>query len=158
MTTTSVTSGATRLLAYVPRLPLRWTPTRDHPRHMRVDGMLAFVDISGSTALTERLARKGRAPTTPCVPRARHTACGQRPLGLDQLGGGDPAQVDGPAPARSGSAPRPPLCLPRHRTPRPTEGGGRDAGSTRPGRAGTHLADLTVDDVQHHALAGDEDR
>ena len=78
MTTTSVTSGASRLLGYVPRLLLRWTPTRDHPRHMRVDGTLAFVDISGFTALTERLARKGRAPTTPCVPRARHTACGQR--------------------------------------------------------------------------------
>ena len=60
MTTTSVTSGASRLLAYVPRLLLRWTPTGDDPRHMRVDGTLAFVDISGFTALTERLARKGK--------------------------------------------------------------------------------------------------
>jgi class 3 adenylate cyclase/tetratricopeptide (TPR) repeat protein len=49
-----------RLLAYVPRLLLEWSPTGGHPCHMRVVGSLAFVDISGFTRLTERLTRKGK--------------------------------------------------------------------------------------------------
>jgi hypothetical protein len=47
-------------LPYVPRLLRDWTPTGDDERHMRVPGSLAFVDISGFTRLTERLARKGK--------------------------------------------------------------------------------------------------
>ncbi|HTY72551.1 MAG TPA: adenylate/guanylate cyclase domain-containing protein [Actinomycetes bacterium] len=45
---------------YVPRLALTWL--RDTPDALwrEVDGSLAFVDISGFTALTERLARKGK--------------------------------------------------------------------------------------------------
>ncbi len=35
-------------------------PRGDDDRHMRVEGSLAFVDISGFTTLTERLARKGK--------------------------------------------------------------------------------------------------
>jgi class 3 adenylate cyclase/tetratricopeptide (TPR) repeat protein len=48
------------LLPYVPRLLGRWSPTGDDERHMRVSGSVAFVDISGFTRLTERLARKGK--------------------------------------------------------------------------------------------------
>ena len=48
------------LLPYVPRLLGRWVPTGDDGRHMRVSGTVAFVDISGFTRLTERLARKGK--------------------------------------------------------------------------------------------------
>jgi len=48
------------LLPYVPRLLGRWAPTGDDDRHMRVSGTVAFVDISGFTRLTERLARKGK--------------------------------------------------------------------------------------------------
>src|SRR5215218_10184111 len=48
------------LLPYVPRLLGRWAPTGDDDRHMRVSGTLVFVDISGFTRLTERLARKGK--------------------------------------------------------------------------------------------------
>ncbi|HET6168123.1 MAG TPA: adenylate/guanylate cyclase domain-containing protein [Marmoricola sp.] len=48
------------LLPYVPRLALGWAPTGDDPRHQRIHGSLAFVDISGFTKLTERLARKGK--------------------------------------------------------------------------------------------------
>jgi class 3 adenylate cyclase/tetratricopeptide (TPR) repeat protein len=51
---------ADRLLPYVPRLLGRWTPTGEDDRHMRVSGSVAFVDISGFTRLTERLARKGK--------------------------------------------------------------------------------------------------
>src|SRR3954470_18943454 len=44
---------------YVPQLLRGWTPGADDERHMRVTGTLVFVDISGFTRLTERLARKG---------------------------------------------------------------------------------------------------
>ncbi|HEX2895414.1 MAG TPA: adenylate/guanylate cyclase domain-containing protein [Marmoricola sp.] len=48
------------LLPYVPRLLGRWSPSGEDDRHMRVTGTVAFVDISGFTRLTERLARKGK--------------------------------------------------------------------------------------------------
>ena len=47
------------LRPYVPDLLRAWQPTHGDDRHMQVDGTLAFVDISGFTRLTERLARKG---------------------------------------------------------------------------------------------------
>ncbi|MGN6090590.1 MAG: hypothetical protein ACTHNT_15000, partial [Actinomycetales bacterium] len=52
---------AQRLLPYVSTLALAWL--RDHPdqQHQQVSGSLAFVDISGFTALTEKLARSGKA-------------------------------------------------------------------------------------------------
>jgi len=62
MTTTvsTATTESQGLLPYVPRLLMRWSPTGDDPRHMCIRGTLAFVDISGFTKLTERLARKGK--------------------------------------------------------------------------------------------------
>ena len=59
MTTTAETTGHL-LLPYVPRLVSAWRPRDADGRHMRVEGSLAFVDISGFTTLTERLARKGK--------------------------------------------------------------------------------------------------
>ena len=56
----SVAHGDDGLVPYVPRLLLGWAPTGADERHMRVTGSLAFVDISGFTRLTERLARKGK--------------------------------------------------------------------------------------------------
>jgi class 3 adenylate cyclase/tetratricopeptide (TPR) repeat protein len=52
--------SAAMLEPYVPRLVVEWL--RDTPGAVvrAVDGSLAFVDISGFTTLTERLARKGR--------------------------------------------------------------------------------------------------
>jgi class 3 adenylate cyclase/tetratricopeptide (TPR) repeat protein len=49
-----------RLKPYVSGLAIDWL--RDEPdlRHRRIDGSLAFVDISGFTSLTERLSRKGK--------------------------------------------------------------------------------------------------
>jgi class 3 adenylate cyclase/tetratricopeptide (TPR) repeat protein len=48
------------LTAYVPRLVIEWL--RDDPTrlHRELDGTFVFVDISGFTALSERLARKGK--------------------------------------------------------------------------------------------------
>jgi class 3 adenylate cyclase/tetratricopeptide (TPR) repeat protein len=45
---------------YVPRLAIEWLAQHPERRHMTLEGSMAFVDISGFTVLTERLARKGR--------------------------------------------------------------------------------------------------
>ena len=45
---------------YVPRLVFDWLHKDPGQVHRCVSGTLAFVDISGFTTLTERLARKGR--------------------------------------------------------------------------------------------------
>jgi class 3 adenylate cyclase/tetratricopeptide (TPR) repeat protein len=49
-----------RLTPYVPRLVVEWLRDTPAASVREVDGSLAFVDISGFTQLTERLARKGK--------------------------------------------------------------------------------------------------
>lgn len=56
-----VRAPARALHPYVPRLALDWLAEHPDQHHLAVDGSLAFVDISGFTQLTERLARVGRA-------------------------------------------------------------------------------------------------
>jgi class 3 adenylate cyclase/tetratricopeptide (TPR) repeat protein len=48
------------LKAYVPRLVIDWLRNTPDAMHREVEATLVFVDISGFTALTERLARKGK--------------------------------------------------------------------------------------------------
>ena len=48
------------LTAYVPRLIIDWLRHDPSAIHRELDATLVFVDISGFTALTERLARKGK--------------------------------------------------------------------------------------------------
>jgi class 3 adenylate cyclase len=48
------------LSPYLPRLVRGWSVDHDAPRARRLDGSLVSVDISGFTALSERLAEKGR--------------------------------------------------------------------------------------------------
>ena len=48
------------LKPYVPRLVVDWLRDTPDARHLELEGTLVFVDISGFTALTERLARKGK--------------------------------------------------------------------------------------------------
>ena len=48
------------LKPYVPRLLIEWVRDSRPRRYLAVDGSLVFVDISGFTALTERLSRKGK--------------------------------------------------------------------------------------------------
>src|SRR5262245_31117559 len=48
------------LQSYVPRLAIDWLGLHHDERHRSIEGSLAFVDISGFTKLTERLARVGR--------------------------------------------------------------------------------------------------
>ena len=62
MTQAPVRAGSpAELVSFVPRLTLEWL--RDHPTQqwLEVDGTLAFVDISGFTAMSERLSSLGRA-------------------------------------------------------------------------------------------------
>ncbi len=49
------------LLPYAPRLAIEWLAETPEVRHRAVDGTLAFLDLSGFTKLTERLARAGRS-------------------------------------------------------------------------------------------------
>ena len=55
-------SGGTSeaLLPYLPRLLLDWVAEEPDVRVRELDGSLAFVDISGFTQLSERLARRGK--------------------------------------------------------------------------------------------------
>jgi class 3 adenylate cyclase/tetratricopeptide (TPR) repeat protein len=48
------------LKPYVPRLLIQWIRDSPGTHYYPVDGTLAFVDISGFTALTETLARQGK--------------------------------------------------------------------------------------------------
>ncbi len=48
------------LKPYVPRLLIEWVHESPETVYRAVDGSLAFVDISGFTALTEHLARRGK--------------------------------------------------------------------------------------------------
>jgi class 3 adenylate cyclase/tetratricopeptide (TPR) repeat protein len=52
--------ASTYLKPYVPRLVIDWLRQTPQAMHREVDATLVFVDISGFTALTERLARKGK--------------------------------------------------------------------------------------------------
>ena len=48
------------LQAYVPRMAVAWLRDSPDEAWKAIDGTLAFVDISGFTALTERLAKQGK--------------------------------------------------------------------------------------------------
>ena len=48
------------LKPYVPRLLISWMRDAPDERYRAIDGSLAFVDISGFTALTERLSKQGK--------------------------------------------------------------------------------------------------
>ena len=48
------------LVPFVPAFLLDWRAQSPDVRHRSVEGTLAFVDISGFTTLTERLARRGK--------------------------------------------------------------------------------------------------
>lgn len=53
-------SGALSLARYVPRIALDWVVDRPDELWRSVDGTMVFADISGFTALSERLATRGR--------------------------------------------------------------------------------------------------
>ena len=53
--------GNADLATYVPRLTVQWLRHDADRRWLEVDGTLAFVDISGFTAMSEKLSSVGRA-------------------------------------------------------------------------------------------------
>ena len=53
-------SSSVDLTPFVPRVVVDWLRVEPDARHRRLEGTLAFVDISGFTALNERLAQKGK--------------------------------------------------------------------------------------------------
>ena len=57
------------LTPYLPRLVRAWSSEADAPRAKTIDGSLVSIDISGFTALAERLAVKGKAGAEELVQR-----------------------------------------------------------------------------------------
>ena len=54
-------AAASRLVAFVPRLTIEWLKEEPRSPWREVEGTLAFVDISGFTAMSERLSSLGKA-------------------------------------------------------------------------------------------------
>ena len=52
--------AARPLQAYVPQLVTEWLSEHPDRQHLTLEGSMALADISGFTALTERLSRKGK--------------------------------------------------------------------------------------------------
>ena len=48
------------VIPYLPRITLEWLRNAADERHRSLPGTMAFVDVSGFTAMSERLAPKGR--------------------------------------------------------------------------------------------------
>jgi class 3 adenylate cyclase/tetratricopeptide (TPR) repeat protein len=55
-----VTSQASALVPYVPRLVIEWAREAPEERWRELEGTLVFVDISGFTAMSERLSSRGK--------------------------------------------------------------------------------------------------
>src|SRR5919106_588372 len=58
---TGKTGARAALVPYVPRLVIEWARDAPEERWREVEGTLAFVDISGFTAMSERLSSRGKA-------------------------------------------------------------------------------------------------
>jgi class 3 adenylate cyclase len=58
-----------RLVPYVPRLLIEWQAKAPGTSFCEIEGTLVFVDISGFTRMSERLARKGKVGAA-CSPSA----------------------------------------------------------------------------------------
>lgn len=60
-TSSSTTGSSAELVSFVPRLTIDWL--RDSPDELwrEVDGTVAFIDISGFTAMSEQLSSRGKA-------------------------------------------------------------------------------------------------
>ena len=56
-----MSSGSAELIPFVPRITVEWLQKNPELRWLEVDGTISFVDISGFTAMSERLSNIGRA-------------------------------------------------------------------------------------------------
>lgn len=57
---TRAETGGAAVVPYLPRITLEWLRDAPAERHRALNGTMAFVDVSGFTAMSERLAPKGR--------------------------------------------------------------------------------------------------
>ena len=57
----SASAGVEELVPFLPRLTLEWLKKSPDLRWLELDGTLAFIDISGFTAMSEKLSSSGRA-------------------------------------------------------------------------------------------------
>ena len=57
---TAQPGSSPQLTAYVPRITIEWLRSAPETLGRELDGTMAFVDISGFTAMSERLASKGK--------------------------------------------------------------------------------------------------
>ncbi len=83
------------LTPYLPRLVRAWSSERDAARAKAIDGSLVSVDISGFTALAERLSVKGKAGAEELVQRI--SACFERLIDVAERHGGDVLKFRGDA-------------------------------------------------------------
>ncbi|MGA9161518.1 MAG: adenylate/guanylate cyclase domain-containing protein, partial [Actinomycetota bacterium] len=60
MVSQALEQGAEILRPYAPRLLIRWLAEQPHRSFRTLDGSMVFVDISGFTKMSERLARHGK--------------------------------------------------------------------------------------------------
>ena len=56
----STETSIDRYQYYLPRMVLQWDTDAPSSTHREIDGTMVFVDISGFTAMSERLARFGK--------------------------------------------------------------------------------------------------
>lgn len=75
-----------RLDRYVPRLVLDWVTDEPDRRWRLVDGTMVFADISGFTALSERLAERGRIGTEELVETLSRVFGGMLAIAADHGG------------------------------------------------------------------------
>jgi len=83
------------LAPYLPRLVRAWSSEPDAPRARAIDGSLVSIDISGFTALAERLSAKGKAGAEELVQRI--SACFERLIDVAERHGGDVLKFRGDA-------------------------------------------------------------
>jgi class 3 adenylate cyclase len=93
------------LMPYLPRLVRAWSTEPDAPRARALDGSLVSVDISGFTALAERLSAKGKAGAEELVQRI--SACFDRLIDVAERHGGDVLKFRGDATATRSARPGP---------------------------------------------------
>src|SRR3954463_1400291 len=83
------------LTPYLPRLVRAWSNEPDLPRARTIDGSLVSIDISGFTALAERLSVKGKAGAEELVQRI--SGVFERLIDVAERHGGDVLKFRGDA-------------------------------------------------------------
>ena len=87
--------SSARLSRYLPRPVITWLAEDPDARYRSVDGSLVFADVSGFTALSERLARQGRIGAE--ILAETISACFTRLLGAAYANGGSLLKFGGDA-------------------------------------------------------------